>query len=78
MPVSVALNLVSFIAQPGVLHLTQFLMYSPTCIVKGVYLVVGLWIVQVGFAEAMFLIQQLLDRVAVLVKPICVLSVRGP
>ena len=78
MPVSLALNLVSFIAQPGVLHLMEFLLYSPTCIVKGVFLVAGLWIIQVRFVEAMFLIQQLLDCVTVLAKPIFVLSGGGP
>ena len=45
MPVSIALNLVSFFAQPGVLHLTEFLQYSPMCIVEGVFLVGELSIV---------------------------------
>ncbi|KAI0241540.1 hypothetical protein LSAT2_023836 [Lamellibrachia satsuma] len=51
MPVSLALNLVSFIAQTGVLHLMEFLLYSPTCIVKGVFLVAGLWIIQEELPE---------------------------
>ena len=45
---------------------------SPTLLLKASFLF------QVGFVEAMFLIQQLLSRVSVLVKPILVLSVRGP
>ena len=61
MPVSIAVNFISFVAQPGVLHLTDFQLYSPMCIVERVFLVSGLWIIQVGFVEAMFLIQQLLD-----------------
>ena len=81
MPVSIALNLVSFVDQPGVQHLPEFLLYSPTYIVEGaegIFLVAVLWIVQVGFLEAMFIIQQLLECVAVFVKPILVLSGRWP
>ena len=57
--------------------MTEFLLYRLTCIIEGVFLVAGLWIVQIGFVEAIFLSQQLLDRVAVFVKLILVLSARG-
>ena len=60
MLVSVLLNLVSFDAQPCVLHLAEFLLYVSTYDVR-LLCVVARCIRETGFLELIFLLQKLLD-----------------
>ena len=57
MPVSVALDHISFVSQPSVLHLTEFLLYSFAYGVVCIFLRGGLGATEVGLMETVFLIQ---------------------
>ena len=74
MSVSVALYLISSVAQPRLLQLADFLLYSPEYGIEGIFLQSGLKITEVCFVEMTFLFQNLHDIMAVLIKSVLVLS----
>ena len=78
MPGNEALDLVSFVARPRILHVVEFLLYSSAYGVKRIFLWGGLWVAEVSLMETVFHYQQLLDIVTVTVKPVLVLSGWGP
>ena len=74
--VCLSLDLISLFAQPCVLHLAELLLYSSAYVVVRIFH--RLRVVEVGFNEAVLLIQQLIDRIAVLIKSVLCLLVEGP
>ena len=74
MPVSASLNLISLVAEPGVLHYTKLFLNFLTLAVAGIFLCVRAGVTQVGSMKLALFFKQGLDFDIICVEPALVVS----